>query len=123
MIVDGRAHLDLLDLDDLLLLAGFGGFLLLFVFELAVVHELDHGRLGFGRHFHEVETLLLRDGAGFVDTDFTEFVTVSSDQEDGAGEYLLIHTGPILRRWRGGRCKTSGYYDTLPSNAARNRIP
>ena len=102
MVVDGRAHLDLLDLDDLLLLARFGGLFLLFVFVLAVVHQLDHGRLRFGRDFDQVEAFLLRDGAGFVDADLAVFVAVFSDQEDGAGEYLLIDAGPVLGRRRGG---------------------
>ena len=86
VIVDGRAHLDLLDLDDLLLLARLGGLFLLFVFELAVVHELDDGRLRFRRNFDEVEAFFFGDGAGFVDADGAVFVAVVSDQKDGAGE-------------------------------------
>ena len=49
VIVDHRAHLDLLDLDDLLLLAGLGGLLLFLIFEFAVVEDLADRRLGIGR--------------------------------------------------------------------------
>jgi hypothetical protein len=114
VIVDGRAHLDLLDLDDLLLLARFGGFLLLFIFELAVVHQLDDGRLRLGRDFDEVEAFFFRDGAAFVEADLAVFVTVVSDQEDGAGKDFFVDARAIF----GGRrrvtgCKTSGDYDSL----------
>ena len=52
----GRAAgLDLLDLDDLLLLAGLGGLLLLLELELPVVEDLAHRRLGIGRDLDEVE--------------------------------------------------------------------
>jgi hypothetical protein len=79
VIVDGRAHLDLLDLDDLLLLARLGGLFLLFVFELAVVHQLDHGRLGLGRDLDQVVAFFFRDGAALVDADFPVFVPVVAD--------------------------------------------
>ncbi len=46
MIVDARTHLDLFDLDDLLVLAGFGSFFLFLVFELAEIEDLADGRLG-----------------------------------------------------------------------------
>jgi hypothetical protein len=114
VIVDGWAHLDLLDLDDLLLLARLGGLLLLFVFVFPVVHQLDDGRLGLGRDFDEVEAFLLRDGAGVLGADFSVFVPVVSDQEDGAGKDFFVDARPVLggrRRVTGN--KTSGNYDSL----------
>src|SRR5665213_1555048 len=111
VVIDRRAHLDLLDLDDLLLLARFGGFFLLFVFELAVVHQFDDGRLGFRGYLDEVEAFFFRDRAAFVETDLAVFVAVVSDQKNGAREDLLIDTRPVLG-WRlVGLLKTSGYYD------------
>src|SRR6185437_8181661 len=105
---------------DLLLLAGFGGLLLLFVFVFAVVHQLDHGRLVVGRDFDEIETFFLRDGAGFVGADFSVFVAVVSDQKDGAGENFLIDARAVLRSGGGGlRLKTSRYYDSLLLAAVR----
>jgi hypothetical protein len=120
VIVDGRAHLDLLDLDDLLLLAGLVGFFLLFVFELAVVHQLDDGRLGLRRDFDEIEALLLRDCATYFEADLAVFVTVVSDQEDGARKDFFVDARAIFGGWRrvtGG--KTSGYYDSLSCIGSR----
>jgi hypothetical protein len=54
VIVDHRPELDLLDLDDLLLLAGFGGFFLRRIFKLPVIHDLANGRIGIGRNLHKV---------------------------------------------------------------------
>ena len=98
VIVDGRAHLDLLDLDDLLLLAGFGGFFLLFVFVFAIVHQLDHGGLGIGRNLDQVEAFFFRQGAAFVDADFAVFVPVIADQKDGAGRDFFVDARAILGR-------------------------
>ena len=123
MIVDGRAHLDLFELDDLLLLACLGGLLLLLVFVLAVVHQLDHGRLGVRRNLDEIVAALFRDGAGFVDTDLSEFFSLVTDQKDGAGMDVFIDagaifgSGPLLRG-----IETSGDYDSLLSKAVRSRF-
>jgi hypothetical protein len=46
MRVDVRPHLDFLDVDRLLLLAGFRRFLLGGVFEAAVIEDLADRRLG-----------------------------------------------------------------------------
>ena len=53
------AELHLFDFDDLLLLAGFGFALLLFVLELAEVHDLADGRSCVGRDFDKVEARIL----------------------------------------------------------------
>jgi len=55
MVVDVRAHLDLFDLDDLLLLLGFGFFLLLLILVLAVIEYLADRRLRVGRNFDQVK--------------------------------------------------------------------
>jgi hypothetical protein len=113
VIVDGGAHLDLLDLDDLLLLAGLVGLFLLFVFELAVIEQLADRRLVVGGDLDQIEAFFFRDGAGFVGADLAIFVPVVADQKYGAGGDLFIDARPIL----GGRgrilLKTSGYYDSL----------
>ncbi len=71
MIVDVRAHLDLLDLDDLLLLAGLVGLFLGLILEPPVVHDLaDRRRLVRRdldqvqpRPYGEFKRALNRDGA------------------------------------------------------------
>ena len=62
VLIDVRADLDLLDLDDFLLLLGLVLLLLLFVFELAEVEDLDHRRLGVGADLQQIEA----DGEGAV---------------------------------------------------------
>src|SRR6201996_3288208 len=54
VIVDHRPQLDLLDLDDLLFLAGLRGLLLRGIFELPVVHNLANGRTGVRRNLDEI---------------------------------------------------------------------
>jgi hypothetical protein len=84
VVVDGRAHLDLLDLDDLLLLAGFVGFFLLLVFELAVIEQLADRRLVVRRDLDQIEAFFFGYGAAFVDADLAVFVSVVTNQKNGA---------------------------------------
>ena len=56
--VDVRAHLDLFDLDDLLVLACLGRLLLVGVFELAEIEDLDDWRFGIGRDLDEIQARL-----------------------------------------------------------------
>jgi len=65
--VDVRTHLDLLDLDDLLMLAGFGRLLLVGVFQLAEVENLDDRRLCVGGYLDEVEACLFGGQQSIVD--------------------------------------------------------
>src|SRR5581483_88149 len=113
VIVDGRAHLDLLDLDDLLLLAGLVGLFLLFVFVFAVIHQLADGRLVLGRDFDHVEAFFLAQGQSLFQADFAIFVPVDADQEDGAGGDFVVDARSAFGRGRGVLLKTSGDYDSL----------
>jgi hypothetical protein len=54
VIIDHRPQLDLLDLDDLLLLAGFRRLLLRRIFILPVVHDLADGRIVVRRNLHQI---------------------------------------------------------------------
>ena len=55
MRTNTRTQLDLLNLDDLLLLAGFLEFFLLSETELPVIEQFTHRRLSLRRDFYEVE--------------------------------------------------------------------
>jgi len=55
VIVDHRAEFDLLDLDDLLLLAGFGLLFLFLESVFAVVQDLADRWYGVGRNLDQVE--------------------------------------------------------------------
>src|SRR5471032_3214110 len=112
VIVDGGAHLDLLDLDDFLLLAGFVGFLLLFVFELAVIHQLADGRLVVGRDLDHVEAFFVAQSQRLVQADLAILMAVVSDQENGFGGDFVIDARAILGRRGGITLKTSRNYDS-----------
>jgi hypothetical protein len=80
--VDVGPHLDLLDLDDLLLLARSGGLFLAFIFQLAEIEDLADRRFGIGRDFNQVKT------SGFgrlkrrLDRDFAVVVSFAIDKLD-----------------------------------------
>ena len=122
VIVDGRAHLDLLDLDDLLLLAGLGSLLLLLVFVFAIVHQLADWRLGVGRDFDDVESFFLAQRERLIQADLAILVAVVADQENGLGGDFVVDARAILGRRGGITLKTSGNYDSLLCTAARIRV-
>ena len=83
---------------------GLLGLLRCFVLELAVVHDLDDGRLRVGSNLDEVEIGLLRQTQGDLDADDADLLSVRADEADlghadaviGAGiadAELLFHAG------------------------------
>jgi hypothetical protein len=113
VIVDGGAHLDLLDLDDLLLLAGLVGLLLLLVFVFAIVHQLADGRLVVGRDLNHVEAFFFAERECFIESDLAILMAVVADQQDCFGIDFVIDARAILGRRGGVTLKTSGDYDSL----------
>ena len=84
VIVDPRAILHFLDLDDvLLLLRGTGGLGLLELV-LAPVHHLHDGGAGRGRHFHQIQLALRRELEGVLQCDDPDLGSVRIDQADRA---------------------------------------
>lgn len=65
-IICTRTELDFLDQNDFLLQLGFVSFLLLLVFELAVVHQTANWRLRRRRYFHQINIGLFRQAEGFT---------------------------------------------------------
>src|SRR6516164_7967181 len=96
VVVDHRPELDLLDLDDLLLFAGFSRFLLRRILELPVVHDLANGRNGIGRDFHEVHAGFERhlDGDDRLDRALVGAVLI--DQLDLCVADFIIGTRPVF---------------------------
>jgi hypothetical protein len=123
MIVDSRAHLDLLDLDDLLLLAGLVGLFLLFVFVFAIVHQFADRRRFVGRYLDHVEAFFLAQGDGLFQPDLAIFVAVVANQKNSLGGDFVIDAWAAL----GGRLfvclNPSGYYDRLLLLAVRHHAP
>ncbi len=93
-------ELDLFDLDDLLLLAGFALALLLFVFELAEIHDFAHGRRGIGRDFNQVKPGFVCHVHGLHGCDDSDVFAVGADQADFVGADLVVdaRAGVALRR-------------------------
>ena len=83
-------ELDLFDLDDLLFLAGFALALLLFIFELAEIHDLAHGRLGIGRNFDKVEPSFFGHFHGTLRRHNADVFAVRPDQADFIGADLVV---------------------------------
>jgi hypothetical protein len=113
MIVDGGAHLDLLDLDDLLLLAGLGGLFLLFVFVFAKVHQLADRRHLVGRYLDDIEPFFLTQGERLIEADIAVFVAVVADQENRLGADFLVDARTAFGRGFLVLLWPSGYYDSL----------
>ena len=96
MIVDHRPQLDLLDLDNLLLLARLGGFLLRLIFVFAEVENFADWRDRIRRDLDEIEPGFLRHGNRCVDFSDAVVDAVFVDELDLADADLLVDARPIL---------------------------
>src|SRR6266576_4158723 len=95
VVIDARAQLDFLNLDDLLLFAGFVLFLLLFVFELAVIEDFTDGRIGVWRDLHKIEPGIGRHVERFVASDHSHHLTAFVDKTDAHHADLLVDARPL----------------------------
>jgi hypothetical protein len=82
VVVDVGAHLDLFDLDDLLVLTRLVRLLLRFVFVFAVVGDLGDRRNRIGRDLDQIETGLFGHLDGLAGTEDADHVAVLVDQSD-----------------------------------------
>jgi hypothetical protein len=91
-------ELHLLDLDRLLLLARLGFAFLLFVLELAEIHDLADGRIGVGRNLHQVEAGLRGHVHGLGGVHDADVFAVRADQADlGGADRRSLTRGPVSR--------------------------
>src|ERR1700688_3206821 len=109
VIVDHGPELDLLDLDDLLLLARLGGLLLLLVFEFAVIEDFaDRGAL-VGDDLDEVQPLFGGDGERVADRHDAVVLALLIDQLHLANANLVIDARAVLLNGqRGFHRETNG---------------
>jgi hypothetical protein len=96
VIVDHRPQLDFLDLDDFLLLARFGGFLLRLIFIFAEIENLANRRDRIRRDLHQIEPGLLRHGDGGADFSDALVGAVFVDELDLANADLLVDARALL---------------------------
>src|SRR5713101_7786988 len=107
VVVDAGAQLDLLDLDDLLLLARLVAALLLLVFVLAEIEDLADGGIGVGRYLDQVEAGFARLDESLAAGDDPEHLTSLVHETDPGAEDLFVDARAIFRGRRGKRW--SGY--------------
>jgi hypothetical protein len=96
VVVDHRAELDLLNLDDLLFLAGLGLLFLLLEPVFAIVQDLADRRHGVGRNLDQIETGLRGLGQRVCDRDGSEVGTVLVDQVNLANANIFIDALAVL---------------------------
>ncbi len=101
MVVDARAKLDFLDLDDLLLLTGLGRLLLLKKAELAVIEDLADRRVRGRDDLHEIKSGVLSQLQSVGELDDALVLPLLIDQLHFAHADLFVYPGPVLLR--GGR--------------------
>jgi len=120
VLVGVGAEFHFLDVDRLLLLARLGFALLLFVFELAVIHDLADRRIGIGRDLDKIEPGLVGQFKGFPGGNNAKVFAVGPDQPDFRRCDSLVGawSGIALRR---GIVRSAGY-GFVPSVASRLRL-
>jgi hypothetical protein len=96
VVVDHRPELDLLDLDDLLLLAGLGLLFLLLESVLAIVQDLADRRHGVGGNLDQIKPGLRGLGQRVCDRDGSEVGTVLVDQVNLANANIFIDALAVL---------------------------
>lgn len=101
MGVGSRAELDLFDFDCGLLFAGFGFAFLLFIFELAEIHDLADRRGCVGGNLDQVEAGLLGQGQAALRCDDANIFAFGADQADFICADAFIDAGAgVARRGR-----------------------
>ena len=126
VVVDAGAHLDLLDLDHPLLLAGGVGLLLRLVLELAVVEDLADRRRRGRSDLDEVQAGFLGPGQGVAGGDHPDHVALGIDQTNLADvDPEIDAVFFLLLRSRRHMCRGSS--DVAPQGPSRRcgttRIP
>jgi hypothetical protein len=96
VVVDHRPELDLLDLDDLLFLAGLGLLFLLLEPVLAVIQDLADRRRGVWRNLDQIEPGLGGLGQCVCDGEGSEVRTVGADQVNLFDADVLVGAGAVL---------------------------
>ncbi|BDV30279.1 hypothetical protein Microterr_09390 [Microbacterium terricola] len=76
-----------------LIATGFLGLLGRLVLELAVIHDLDHGRLRIRGNFDQVQIGLLRKTQGDLDTDDADLLSVGTDEADLGDTDAVVGAG------------------------------
>src|SRR5690606_6830908 len=93
VLVDLQAEPHLLEDGVRLVAPRFLELLGLFVLELAVVHDLDHGGLGVGRHLDQIQIGLLRETQSVLDADDTDLFSTRAHEADLGDADAVVGSG------------------------------
>lgn len=96
VILDPGPHLDLLQLDPVLLLPGFACLSLFLVSELPVIHDSTDRGTRIRRDFHQVQSKLFCCFQRFLDGKDPELLALRVNDTDGADPDLLIYTRSLV---------------------------
>ena len=97
VLVDLQAEADLLEDRVRLVAPRLLGLLRRFVLELAVVHDLDHGRLGVGGHLDQIEVGLLREAQGDLDADDADLLAAGPTSRTSGTRMRSLVRGSLMR--------------------------
>lgn len=95
-----RSELDLFDLDDLLLFAGFRFALLGLVFEFAEIHDLAHGRIGIGRDLDQVQAGFFGHFHSATGCHDPDVFAVGTNQADFIRADIFVNARACVSLWR-----------------------
>ena len=121
MRVGVRAELDIFDLDDLMLFAGLGFALLLFVFELAEIHYFANGWVCIGRNLDKVEFCLFGHNHGLRRRHNTYVFAIGANQTDFSACDTVIDAGASVALWRRVMRSTGYGFDPCVVDLASRR--
>ena len=108
MRVGVRAEFDFLDLDDLLILAGFGFAFLEFVFVFSEIHDLADRWRRIGRDFHQIKTGLFGQFHRVRGFHHPQVFTIGPDQPNFGRADTIIDAWSGVTLWR-GIMRSAGY--------------
>lgn len=106
--VDVRTHLDLFDLNGLLLLASFCSFLLGLIFVTAVVQDLADWGVGIWLDFYQIQAGIHRDIHRFFGRHDAAVGAFMINQLDFANANFIVSARAFLRRRRGAERTANG---------------
>ena len=93
VFINVRTELDFLNVDNLLLLAGFVGAFLGLILEFTEIQDLANRRVNIRLYFNEVETDLISTLNGFINRDDAELFAIFINTTDTGCGYGAVNTG------------------------------
>jgi len=114
------AEFHLFHLDDFLLFARLGFPFLLFVFELAEIHDFAHGRFGIWGNFDKVQPGFFGHFHGAGGADNADILAIGTNQADFVGADAFVDARAGFTIWR--RIMRSAGYGVVPSVVADNWV-